>query len=154
MSLVSLVKWDVSLGSADVRWGGVRAIRTAAKETIGVSDEGPKIYYWNKRGVLRRHCSDTNRHTKRLVYCFSHLIGLFSVTWLFLLYKFTRFFIYFMLLSDEGSTLETLVFTIRNISAVHQPLYWFIIEFEKCGFHNLYFPVFSLAFQVSIKHTW
>ena len=34
MSLVSLVEWNVSLGSADVSWGGVRAIRTAAKETI------------------------------------------------------------------------------------------------------------------------
>ena len=33
MSLVSLVEWNVSLGSADVSWGGVRAIRTAAKET-------------------------------------------------------------------------------------------------------------------------
>ena len=33
MSLVSLVEWNVSLGSADVIWGGMRAIRTAAKET-------------------------------------------------------------------------------------------------------------------------
>ena len=48
MSLVSLVEWDVSLGLADVSWGegrrwgggggevgvgGVRAIRTASKET-------------------------------------------------------------------------------------------------------------------------
>ena len=33
MSLVSLVEWNVSLGSADVSWGGVRVIRTAAKET-------------------------------------------------------------------------------------------------------------------------
>ena len=33
MSLASLVEWNVSLGSADVSWGGVRAIRTAAKET-------------------------------------------------------------------------------------------------------------------------
>ena len=33
MSLVSLVEWNVSLGSADVSWGEVRAIRTAAKET-------------------------------------------------------------------------------------------------------------------------
>ena len=35
MSLVSLVEWNVSLGSADVSWGGVRAIKTAAKETNG-----------------------------------------------------------------------------------------------------------------------
>ena len=33
MSLVSLVEWNVSLGSADVSWGGVRAIKAAAKET-------------------------------------------------------------------------------------------------------------------------
>ena len=33
MSLVSLVEWNVSLGSVDVSWGGVGAIRTAAKET-------------------------------------------------------------------------------------------------------------------------
>ena len=32
MSLVSLVEWNVSLGSADISWGGVRAIRTTAKE--------------------------------------------------------------------------------------------------------------------------
>ena len=30
-----------------------------------------------------------------------------------LLYKFTRFLIYFLFLSDEGPTLETLDFTIR-----------------------------------------
>ena len=37
MSLVSLVEWNVSLGSADVSWGGVRAIRTAAKETTNMA---------------------------------------------------------------------------------------------------------------------
>ena len=36
MSLVSLVEWNVSLGLADVSWGEVRGIRTAAKETISV----------------------------------------------------------------------------------------------------------------------
>ena len=36
MSLVSLVEWNVSLGSEDVSWGGVRAIRTAVKETSSV----------------------------------------------------------------------------------------------------------------------
>ena len=46
-------------------------------------------------------------------YCVSHLIGLFSVAWLFLLYKFTQFFIYFLFLSDEVPMLETLYFTIR-----------------------------------------
>ena len=48
-----------------------------------------------------------------ICYCFSHLIGLLSVTWLSLLYKFTRFFIYFLFLSDEGPMLETLDNTIR-----------------------------------------
>ena len=47
--------------------------------------------------------------------CFFHLIGLFSVTWLFLLHKFTRFLIYFLFLFDEGPTLETLDFTIRIV---------------------------------------
>ena len=46
-------------------------------------------------------------------YCFSHLIGLRSVTWLSLLYKFTRFSIYFLFLFDEGPMLETLDYTIR-----------------------------------------
>ena len=33
MSLVSLLEWNISIGSADVSWGGVRVIRMAAKET-------------------------------------------------------------------------------------------------------------------------
>ena len=37
----------------------------------------------------------------------------FSVTWLSLLYKITRFSIYFLFLSDEGPTLETLDYTIH-----------------------------------------
>ena len=45
-----------------------------------------------------------------ICYCFSHLIGLLSVTWLSLLYKFTQFFIYFLFLCDEGPTLD---YTIR-----------------------------------------
>ena len=42
MSLVSLVGWNVSLGSADVSWGGVRAIRTAAKETMQMVVKGKR----------------------------------------------------------------------------------------------------------------
>ena len=45
--------------------------------------------------------------------CFSHLIGLLSVTQLSLLYKFTPFFIYFLFLPDEGPMVETLDYTIR-----------------------------------------
>ena len=51
------------------------------------------------------------------------MIGLFSVTWLFLLYKFTRFLIYFLFLSDEGPTLETWDFTIRTGST---PTFFYI----------------------------
>ena len=43
-----------------------------------------------------------------ICYRFSHLIGLLSVTWLSPFYKFTRFLIYFLFLSDEGPMLETL----------------------------------------------
>ena len=57
-----------------------------------------------------------------ICYCFSHKIGLLSVTWLSLLYKFTRFFIYFLFLSDEGPMLETLDYTIR-IGSIHRPFY-------------------------------
>ena len=57
-----------------------------------------------------------------ICYCFSHLIGIFSVTWLSPLYKFTRFFIYFLFLSDEGPMLETLDY-ILSVLAVHRPLY-------------------------------
>ena len=48
-----------------------------------------------------------------ICYRLSHLIGLFSVTWISLWYKCTRFFIYFLFLSDEGRMLETLVYTMR-----------------------------------------
>ena len=62
-----------------------------------------------------------------ICYCFSHLIGLRSVTWLFLLYKFTRFFIYFLFLSDEGPMLETLDYTIR-IGSIPTFLYFYMIK--------------------------
>ena len=47
----------------------------------------------------------------------SRLIGFLSVTRLSLLYKFTRFFNYFLFLSDEGPMRETLDYTIRIGSA-------------------------------------
>ena len=43
-------------------------------------------------------------------------------------YKFTRFFIYFLFLSDEGTMLETLDYTIR-IGAVHRPFHYLINTF-------------------------
>ena len=40
-----------------------------------------------------------------ICYCFSHLIGLFSIIWLFLLYKFTRFFKFIFCFSLAKSSL-------------------------------------------------
>ena len=56
----------------------------------------------NKRSVLRRQCSDTNRNGKRLVYTTTDVD---SKVWL-----------------SDGSTLETLDFAFY-ITAVHQPFY-------------------------------
>ena len=66
-----------------------------------------------------------------ICYCFSHLIGLLSVTWLPLLYKFTRFFIYFLFLSDEGQMLETLDFTIR-IGSTPNVSYFDLYLYSSC----------------------
>ena len=66
-----------------------------------------------------------------ICYCFSHLIGLLSVTWLPLLYKFTWFFIYFLFLSDEGPMLETLHFTIR-IGSTPTFLYFDLYLYSSC----------------------
>ena len=64
-----------------------------------------------------------------ICYCFSHLIGLLSVTWLLLLYKFTQFFIHFLFLSDEGPMFETLDYTIRIGSTptfLYFDLFWML----------------------------
>ena len=66
-----------------------------------------------------------------ICYCFSHLIGLRSVTWLSLLYKFTRFSIYFLFPSDEGPMLETLDYTIR-IGSTPTFLYFDLYIIIKC----------------------
>ena len=63
-----------------------------------------------------------------IYYCFSHLFGLFSVTWLFLLFKFTRCFIYFLFLSDEGPIRSKRKIFI-SVSAVHQLFYQFRLVF-------------------------
>ena len=55
-----------------------------------------------------------------ICYRFSHLIGLLSVTWLSPFYKFTRFLIYFLFLSDEGPRLKTLGY-ILSVLAIHRP---------------------------------
>ena len=46
-----------------------------------------------------------------ICYCFSHLICLFSVIWLFLLYKFTPFFISFLFLSEANARKVRLYYT-------------------------------------------
>ena len=72
MSLVSLVKWNVSLSSADVSWRGVRAIRTAAKETTAdtihklilgkAGDSAPKIDASTPQITLASPISAKNCH--------------------------------------------------------------------------------------------
>ena len=75
------------------------------------------------------------------------MIGLFSVTWLSLLYKFTRFFIYFLFLSDEGPMLETLDYTIRIGSTPT------ILFFDFCfnnGIVNMerFSPLYAIAYAI------
>ena len=53
-----------------------------------------------------------------MTYLFMHLLLFLSPDWLtfchvIISYKFTRFFIYFLFLSDEGPMLETLDYTIH-----------------------------------------
>ena len=66
-----------------------------------------------------------------ICYCFSHLIDLFSVTWLSLLYKFTQLLIYFPFLSEEGPTLEILDFTIRIGPIGSTPTFLYISKNTK-----------------------
>ena len=53
-----------------------------------------------------------------ICYCFSHMLVLFSVTWLALLHKFTRFFTYFLSLSDKKPMLETLDFSTYSVTSI------------------------------------
>ena len=89
-----------------------------------------------------------------ICYCFSHLIRLFPVTWLSLLYKFSRVLIYFLFLSDEGPTIETVHFTIRIGSIItflyfdlklHLTIsFWWQI---KSDIYNFYIKIFSLIWN-------
>ena len=79
-----------------------------------------------------------------ICYCFSHLIGLLSVTWLSLLYKFTRFSIYFLFLSDEGLMLETLDYTIR-IGSTPTFLYFDLYLYSAYAAHYVYFTFGSFT---------
>ena len=55
------------------------------------------------------------------IYCFSHLIGLRSVTWLSLLYKFTCFLFIFCFSLTKGQCSKC--WTILSVLAVHRPFY-------------------------------
>ena len=68
----------------------------------------------------------------------SRLIGFLSVTRLSLLYKFTRFFNYFLFLSDEGPMLETLDYTIR-IGSAPTFLYFDLYLYSAYAAHYVYF---------------
>ena len=64
-------------------------------------------------------------------------VGLFSVTWLSLLYKLTRFFIYFLFLSDKELTLDTLDYTIR-IGSTPTFLYFDLYLYSAYAAHSIY----------------
>ena len=64
-------------------------------------------------------------------------VGLFSVTWLSLLYKLTRFFIYFLFLSDKELTLEMLDYTIR-IGSTPTFLYFDLYLYSAYAAHYVY----------------
>ena len=108
---------------------------------LGIGSQRWKIQNWNKRSVLRRQSRDRNRNIKWSVYIIgsSHLIGLFSFTWISLLYKFTRFFVYFRFLSDEGPMLETLDYTIR-IGSTPTILYFDFYLYSAYAVRYVYYP--------------
>ena len=80
----------------------------------------------------------------RICYCFSHLIVLLSVTWLSRLYKFPRFFVYFLFLSDEGPMLETLNYTIR-IGSTPTFLSFDLYLYSAYASHFVYFILWNNA---------
>ena len=68
-----------------------------------------------------------------ICYCFSHLIAFLAVTWSSLLYKFTRFLIDFLFLSDEGPMLVTLDYTIGRIGSTPSFLYFDLYLYSAYG---------------------
>ena len=58
-------------------------------------------------------------------------------TWLSLLYKFTWFFIYFLILSDGGPMLETLDYTIR-IGSTSTILYFDLYLYSAYAAHTTF----------------
>ena len=92
-----------------------------------------------------------------ICYCFSHLIGLLSVTWSSLLYKFTRFSIYFLFPSDKGPVLETLDYTFR-IGSTPTFLYFDLYLHSAYAAHHVYFNysiyvVIPISEQFTIENT-
>ena len=79
-----------------------------------------------------------------ICYCLSHLIGLLSVTWLSLLHIFK---IYFLFLTDEGPTLETLDCTIRIGST---PTYKQIRKWTKSHIINVLLTSFARSVRANL----
>ena len=80
-----------------------------------------------------------------ICYCFSHLIGLFSITWLFLLFKIPSIFNLFSVsLWRRTYTLETYDFI--SVSAVHQPFHQFRLVFLYIYIHIYTVPT-TFIFQ-------
>ena len=76
----------------------------------------PLLKFVHLHPVYRSTLKITN--TSLFLHLIMHLLLFLSPDWLIfchmiISYKFTRFFIYFLFLSDEGPTLETLDYTIR-----------------------------------------
>ena len=85
-----------------------------------------------------------------------------SLTWLayflshdYLSYKFTRFFIYFLFLSDEGPMLETLDYNIR-IGSTPTFLYFDLYLYSAYAAHHVYLYeiIFNLLYGMQYNHAW
>ena len=82
------------------------------------------------------------------------------MTWLayflsrdYLSYKFTRFFIYFLFLSDEGPMLETLDHTIR-IGSTPTFLYFDLYLHSAYAAHYVFFKLPSKIYKGRLKDGW
>ena len=96
------------------RWLLTFSLHCLCSSTSHLFTSRLRLVYWSTLKIANDLRIFASYHALLCIwYCFSHLIGLLSVTWLSLLYKFTRVFIYFLILSGEGPMLETLDYTIR-----------------------------------------
>ena len=88
-----------------------------------------------------------------ICYCFSRVIGLLSATYLSLLYKFTRFFIYILLLCDEGPMLEMLDYTIR-IGSTPTLLYFDLYIYSVYAAHYVYIYIYIIKKYKMVFHVY